>query len=394
MTDAIWQLLYPKHGGEYGVIDLTSLIIMEQGRGIPPLHYNVQRGTYQHGETPINMRLDPRVVQVALADDHDNRSQMYYELARLMDRVNPNRNWAADGTLTKCVYRKIMPGGRKQWRSDLVTVASSVQVTSASGRFVDWGLEAGSPFTILTGADAGDYVVASVVNENTLTLTQAMTANATDIGYRAQTGRVIRDLHVVLESGPVLEDDLQEDTLALSDTLKLIAHDPVWRGAQQQSIVWVVENLANLIFYEHPNWTDRLVFPIWFGGDEIQSESSIAYLGTWPSRPMFELRGPFSRASLENLSTGTRLIMSYSASVGEVITIDLDALTVTNNYGQNLMRYMSTPYAAVDSDLVTFSLCPDPQVSGGLNHILAHISDAKVDSTRASMYWYTRYIGA
>lgn len=393
MTDAIWQLLYPEHGGSYGVIDLTSMIITEQGRGMPPLHYNVQRGTYQHGETPVSMRLNTRVLQVAIAAEHDNRSQAYDSLARLLKRLNPGRNWSPNGTLTQCIYRKIMPGGRKQWRSDLVTVSGSKVITSITGRFVEWGLGPGHAITILSGSDAGDYVIETIINENTLTLTQALTATSSTASYRIETGRVIRDLNVLLESGPALEDDRSEDTYAMVDTVKFIAHNPVWYSPVRQSISWGVTDLSNLIFYESPNYQNRAVFPIWFGMDSILSNASLVYLGTWLSRPMIIINGPFDGVTIENMSTGDKLVMSYAAVDGEQVTINLDVLTVTNNYGQNLMRYMSTPYAAADSDLITFGLYPEPQVADGINHINVIISGAALNKTYAMMYWYSRYIG-
>jgi hypothetical protein len=87
------------------------------------------------------------------------------------------------------------------------------------------------------------------------------------------------------------------------------------------------------------------------------------------------------------------LSLVYTAVVGEQITIDLDALTAINNFGANLMQFMSTPYADVDSDLITFGLYPDPQVPGGLNMMKVSISDAVLGQTSATMNWYSRYIG-
>lgn len=392
-TDAVWQLLYPAGSG-YGVIDLTSMIITEQGRGTPPLHYNVQRGTYQHGDTPVTMRLDPRVMQIALATEHDSRSQHYDNLARLLNRLSPGRNWASSGTLTQCIYRKIMPGGRQQWRSDLVTVGGSRYITSATARFVEWGLDAGDPFWILTGTDASEYVIENVVNENMLKLTQAMAFSATGLEFRVFTGRVIRDLNVLLEAGPTLEDDRTEDSISLTDTIKLVAHDPLWRNPVRQSMSYAVENLHNLVFYESPDWTNRAVFPIWFGSSSIMGVSSITYVGTWFTRPMIIIDGPFSGVVIENISSGDKLIMDYDAVAGERVTIDLDALTVTNNFSVSLMKYMSTPYAGQDSDLITFGLYPDPQVLGGVNTVSITVSNAVLNKSGIQMYWYSKYVGA
>lgn len=407
MSDAIWQLLYPArtsqvstmssgspYASNYGVLDLTGLLIVEQGRGIPPLHYNVQRGTYQHGETPIGMRLDPRTIQIAIGGESRDRRSLYADLASLLRRLNPGRNWSASGALTYCLYRRIMPGGIRQWRSDLETVAGSKSVLSRTGRFAEWGLNPGDPFSIVSGADAGDYLVARVVNENVLELDTSLANSSVGLQYRVSTGHVTRDLRVLLEAGPTLEDDRQSDDVALNDTIRLVAHDPVWYNPVLQSMTWGVENLSNLIFYEDPNWTDRAVFPIWFGNDAMSSNMSLVYLGTWFSRPVVTITGPFTRVVLENISTGDKLNMVYSAVIGEIIYIDLDALTVTNNFGQNLMRYMSTPYAAADSDLVTFGLYPDPQVQDGVNIINLSVSGAVLSYTSVMMYWYSRYIGA
>lgn len=392
-TDAVWQLLYPM-GASYGTIDLTSMIITEQGRGVPPLHYNIQRSTYQHGDTPVSMRLDPRVIQISLATEHDSRSQHYDNLARLLNRLSPGRNWSSNGALNQCVYRKIMPGGRQQWRSDLVTIGGSRYITSATARFVEWGLDAGDPFWILTGNDVGEYVIESMVNENMLKLTQAMAFSATGLEFRVFTGRVIRDLNVLLEAGPTLEDDRTEDTISLTDTVRLVAHDPLWRNPVQQSISYVVEDLSNLVFYESPNWLNRAVFPIWFGSSSIAGINSTTYVGTWLTRPMIIVDGPFSGVIVENVSTGDKLVMEYTAAVGERVTIDLDTLMVTNNYGANLMKYMSTPYADVDSDLITFGLYPDPQVLGGVNTISITVSGAVLGKSAIQMHWYSKYIGA
>jgi hypothetical protein len=104
------------------------------------------------------------------------------------------------------------------------------------------------------------------------------------------------------------------------------------------------------------------------------------------------ISGPFSKVMMQNTVTGDQLNMLYDAVEGEQVIIDLHTLTVTNNAGSNLMRYMSTPYADVDSDLITFGLYPNPQVSGGLNTMLVSISDAVLGKTQSNMYWQSCYI--
>lgn len=395
-VDAAWQLLYPTGDGTYGVMDLTSMIITEQGRGMAPVKYATRRGVYQHGETPITMRLDPRVVQVVMATDHDSRSQMYDNLARLLKHLSPSRNWPISGGLDECIYRKIMPGGRLQWRSDLITWAGSRQIESATGKFAEWGLDAGDPFNILSGPDAGEYVIEKVYNENLLTLTQAMAWDLTGVEYRVFTGRIVRDLKVLLESGPTLEDDRQDDTMALNDTIRFIAYDPVWRNALQQSLIWPNDDYLNLIFYEPVNWENRARFPTWFYDariDHFAAQTLVTYAGTWMARPVMIINGPFTNVTVRNLSTGDQLSLYYTANRDERVTIDLDALEVTNNRGESLMRFMSTPYADADSDLITFGLYPDPQVPGGQNLLSVDIDGVDLNVTKVFTNWYSRYVG-
>jgi len=102
-------------------------------------------------------------------------------------------------------------------RADLVTTAASAVVTSASSTFVTDGILAGDRFAIATGPDLGLYTVLSVGSETQITLTTALTATRTGIGFTAQPLITATDDGAVVANDRVLEAD-HEDTLTVSYT--------------------------------------------------------------------------------------------------------------------------------------------------------------------------------
>jgi hypothetical protein len=154
-----------------------------QNFGLAPLHFIVQRGPYQDGDTALDMRLDPRVIRLVIAETLYRRDDYWDRRSDVLDLLRPNRSF--DGTVRPLVYQKWLPGGKLERRTDLVTTAWSTTVTSATGRFVERGLAAGDAFDITSGSDQGRATVASVVNDYTITLTTPMGHTATAAGRGA-----------------------------------------------------------------------------------------------------------------------------------------------------------------------------------------------------------------
>lgn len=201
----------------------------------------------------------------------------------------------------------------------------------------------------------------------------------------------MRDLDVFIESGPVFEPRALDkwDELAFTETLRFVAHDPVFYDPLTQAQVWVLTVDDNLIFYEAPGYLDRLVFPIWFTAAVISSYLNLTYGGTWPAYPTIIVTGPATNIIIENITTGERLELSYVIAAGEVVTFDLryGHKTITNQWGDNLL-----PYLSADSDLATFHLEPDPGAAGGINQMWVFCSGADLN-TSVEIQWLTRYIG-
>ncbi len=112
-----------------------------QNFGLAPLHFIVQRGPYQDGDTALDMRLDPRVIRLVIAETLYRRDDYWDRRNDVLDLLRPNRSF--DGTVRPLVYQKWLPAGKIERGNDLVTTAWSTTVTSATGRFVERGLSGG-----------------------------------------------------------------------------------------------------------------------------------------------------------------------------------------------------------------------------------------------------------
>ena len=354
--------------------------------GLSPLHFITQRGPYQDGETALDMRLDPRTVQLVMAEPLFRRMDFWDRRDDLLDLLRPSRSF--NTTTRPLILRKWLPAGKIERGSDLVTTAGSPIVTSATGRFVERGLEAGQRFDITTDLDIGSDTVASVENDYTVTLSTNCMNTATDVGWRFRRGIARRDLYCLLSGGLVF--DQGPDAAPLADTgyyevLRFIAHDPCWYSAVELTQAWGVDATGvDLVFDGLGAWCDaagRWQFYDSYVGETV----SIYYWGTAAAKPTIEITGPALQPSIENDTTGVSIALDYQVSDGEVVTIDTLALTVENAAGDNLMPYMS-------GDLARFALEPEPQAPNRQNDVIVRFGGGTLDSA-AVIKWKNRYIG-
>ncbi|NIQ88929.1 MAG: hypothetical protein GWN93_07515 [Deltaproteobacteria bacterium] len=359
-----------------------------QGFGLSPLHFIVQRGPYQDGDTALDMRLDPRVIRLVIADTLYRRDDYWDRRNDVLDLLRPNRSF--DGTVRPLVYQKWLPAGKIERGNDLVTTAWSTTVTSATGRFVERGLSAGDTFDIITGSDQGRATVASVTNDYTVELTQTLGHSATGIHYRYRRGWARRNLYCLLQTGPTFDEGPGAAPTAPSgyrEALRFVANDPCWYSDVELSHTWDTSQTA----------IGALVFDgtagAWFGAagqwlfniSYVGQANDIYYWGTVRARPTITITGPANNPSIENITTGTSIRMEYEIAEGEIVTIDTLALTVTNNSGTNLLPYTI-------GDLATFGLEPAPQAPNRINDVRVDFAGA-TSSSAAVMTWRNRYIG-
>jgi len=359
--------------------------------GLPPVRFITNRGPFQDGETPLDLRLDPRVIQIEVVEYLCNRSAFWTRRNELLDLLRPNRAFSASGAYRPLVYRKRLPGGKVERGSDLVTTAGSATVTSAYGRFVHYGgLQVGDAFQITSGLDAATYTIAAVPNDYTLVLAPAPANTATHIGWRYVRNRAVRDLNVLLEQGPQFNEQVGAYRApdGYREALRLVAHDPVWTGTAQTQAWAISTALGDLVFDGLGAWfgavpgVGRWLFAPTFVGETI----GIIYWGTAPAKPTISITGPATNPSINNTTLGVQLNLTYTVVAGETVTIDTQNLTVTNNAAVNLLPFLS-------GDLATFALEPEPQAPGRVNSVTVSFSNGVGGQSRAVLQWQNRYIG-
>lgn len=389
-TDSAGEYAYRR----YSALDLFGfsrrMLRSYSGFGLAPLHFIVQRGPYQDGDTALDMRLDPRVIQLVIAEPLFRRMDYWDRRNDLLDLLRPNRSF--DGVVRPLIYQKWLPAGKFDYGSDGVTTASSPTFTSHTGRFVERGLGMGDRFDIMSGTSQGIATVASVINDYTITLTTSLNATATGIRFRFRRGWSRRNLYCLLEAGPTFDEGPGAAPLlptGYREVLRLVANDPCWYTDEILTHTWDTSTTAidDLVFDGAGAWmgiaagTGRWLFNISYVGET----TSIVYWGSVRARPTITITGPAEDPVIENTTTGTRIQMDYSVAAGEIVTIDTLALTVTNASGTNLLPYTT-------GDLATFGLEPPPQAPNRVNNVVISFGGAVLASS-AVMTWRNRYIG-
>jgi len=380
----------------YPLLDLLNLnggmLRSTSNFGMPPVRFITQRGPFEDGETVLDLRYDTRVIQVFLARYLCNRVNLWSERNQLLDYIRPSRSFNPNiaEVVQPLIYRHYMPGGKIERGADMVTSAGMARVTSASGQFLHFGgLQVGDRFELTSGADAGVYSIAAVPNDYTLTLDSVLTADATNVQWRYQRGRAVRDLYVLVEQGPTFDErvDVNQVPTGYREVVRFIAHKPFWFGVEQSETWQLPDSERDLIFngagaYFGPAGSGRWVFSPTFVGETID----VTYWGTEPAKPIIIIDGPAELPTIENSTINVRLELDYNVSAGETVSIDTLALTVSNGAGENLYPFLS-------GDLATFQLSPRPQAPNRINQIAIDFAGAVAGSSNARLTWVNQYTG-
>jgi len=266
----------------------------------------------------------------------------------------------------------------------MTTTAGGYTVTSYTGRFVERGLEAGQTLHVAGTA----HTVSSVPNDYTVVVTTP-TGAGTNVHWQYSRGRGVRDLHCLLQQGPNFDQGpgpMPAYPTGYREALRFVAHDPFWYGTEQ-SETWEVEIFEGLIFNTVGSWTGgiRGVGRWLFGASIVSEATEIVYWGTKEAKPIITIAGPAINPVIFNQTTNVQINMTYSFLVGEIVTINTQDLTVSNNFGGNLL-----PYTA--GDIATFGISPAPQAPNRINTIYVSFTGADANS-KATLTWRNRYVG-
>jgi hypothetical protein len=95
-----------------------KFLISETGWGMPPIKYITQKSPVQHGETAIDYRLNPRVIQLVHRRNACSRDEYWENRSTLLNMIRPNRQGYYGRLLPPMLQpgklRKILPDGSKR----------------------------------------------------------------------------------------------------------------------------------------------------------------------------------------------------------------------------------------------------------------------------------------
>jgi hypothetical protein len=210
---------------------------------------------------------------------------------------------------------------------------------------------------------------------------------------KIQPDGTYRDIKALTEFGPgfAARNPSKWDEWAFTEALRFRCDNPIFFNPAQQSVTWSIVTDEGLIFYESPDWTSHLTFPIVFGGDAISAYQTISgYPGTWHSYPTIRFVGPIDAPQIENQTLGELIALSYNVAAGETVTVNLQFgnKTVTSSSGTNLIGTVTS-----DSTLGTFRIAPAPEAPNGDNVLYASGSGGVLLTTAITLTYYVNYIG-
>ena len=389
-------ILYPDENGVYlpityplrGALPGGNLMSAISGTGKAPSHIIRQRGPFQDGSTPIDMRWDERGLEISIQKSLFSRTAYWDRRWDVIDWLRPNRAFDPARTeVQPLILRHYLPGGKIERGHDLVLEAGSQVVTSLTGHFVHWGLLAGELFTITDSlADDGNYRAVEVPNDYTVILDSPMTNDETGITWKYRRAQSYRDLRMLLEDGPGFNEPAMVQPHGFEDTLTFTADDPFWYGPEQ-SESWAIEDaLGDLVFDLAGAWfgptpgVGRWLFAPNFVGETVQ----LIYWGHEGALPIIQLTGPATNPAISNSTLGVTLTLSYTISAGETVTIDTLNQIVKNNLGDNLFGYLN-------GDVANFAISPNPQAPQRINNITLSFSGGVAGQSEGTLLWRSRY---
>jgi hypothetical protein len=123
-------------GNIYKFDSVDRFLMSEEGFGLPPIEYITQKGPFQHGETLVDFRLGPRIIQLQLRQDSCSRALYWDNRSNLLDAIRPNRN--VGSTVSSGVLRRIFEDGTIKDINAIIEQGPGF-VAKQIGRWDEWG---------------------------------------------------------------------------------------------------------------------------------------------------------------------------------------------------------------------------------------------------------------
>lgn len=191
----------------------------------------------------------------------------------------------------------------------------------------------------------------------------------------------LRSLIVRADPGLVFPPNPDNNSWDIQEQLDFIAFNPILFDSGGTVLALAVAVQTQLVF--------PITFPITFGtSDLFLTTGNITYTGTWESYPTITLTGPYTRATVTNVTTGVALFMAVAIPQGEtrVITLTPGAQSIVDQNGVNRFSDLGP-----GSNLIDFNLRPDPEVPNGIQEITIQLVDGVNGISGAEIDYFNRY---
>lgn len=191
----------------------------------------------------------------------------------------------------------------------------------------------------------------------------------------------LRSIVVRADPGMVFPSQPNNNNWNLQENLDFIAFDPTFFGTDQIVNTLTVDAQTQLIF--------PITFPITFGTSLLLlTTGTIVYAGTWKTYPIITLDGPYTRAVIQNVTTGISILMSIPILAGEqrIINLTPGAQSITDALGNNKFSDLG-----IGSNLIDFAIFPDPEAPGGQQVITIQLIDGVNGVSGATLAYYERF---
>lgn len=189
-----------------------------------------------------------------------------------------------------------------------------------------------------------------------------------------------RALRVRANPGMTFSAD-QNNMWNVDEGVEFIAFDPIWYNPVVQTLSPIAsqDDIGQLVF--------PITFPIVFGGGSRFYTQSITYTGSWRADLIMTILGPYDFAVLENATTGVSLKLQIPIIAGQQRIVRLldDMQTVIDENGGSALGELSA-----DSNLVDFTLQPDPIAANGINVLRANIGNG-IGYANFQIEYYQRF---
>jgi hypothetical protein len=137
-------------------------------------------------------------------------------------------------------------------------------------------------------------------------------------------------------------DDEKRTPVSINIPLKLVAYDPWFYDIPGAEVKHIISYAASVrLYFDTDPWFSSDSDMAWrLGGDSVNKQWTVFNEGEAPSYPIWIISGPGKVPTLQNFTSGKQFLLNYELSIGETVTIDMNAHTIESSMLGNIRKYL------------------------------------------------------